>query len=598
VTGRRQTHSNDPVGSSGPLRSLIPGALALLAALPLAFLILRITARFAHRPEMAVTIVGALILLLLPLPAVAAAVASRGTATPARVALLVLLSATVLVTAIDLHWLWAQVVFPADILIWSESDFVNDILKLRIGYPLYTAQVNNESFTYPPGAQALTLGISTVLGRGESLLAYRAIQVAFTLVAAIIATLCCRRILMMSGGYRLVRDSTLWNAIWLPSLVLLATNGLTNPFVANLHNDALAQLLTVAAFWVLLEYAATRDRRLLVVMAIIPGVGFLVKQSMAIWALLYCLYLLVWDRPGSLRRVAVVSVAGLGGVALAVGAGYFLWGEAFFYWIFTVLGRHAVLPIRSVQHVLAAWAFFAAGLLAALALLRGPALRSLIGPWVIWLLLMSAEAYTSGIAWMLNHMGPGSLIAGTWLLAALAKVWSDAIAVPVTSASRVELWLRPALAAAAAVLALSGLHTVRIPTVPIPDDAERYVQQIEREFASADARGVLLDVGSWVYAKDDIVMKDRAPSIGERGFSETGDFSGILRRIQQRRYAKILVRSFHSDDFWYDHAMWAKPSGIRRALGEHYREVGTIPAVRGDSRYLFREISILIPLTR
>lgn len=597
MTGTGQNHSNDPPGAPGPLRSLLPGALALLAALPLAFLIGRITALVPDQPEKAVTIVGVLLLLLIPVPAVAYAVASRGTVKPARVALLVLLSVTVLVTAIDLHWLSAQVMFPADILIWSESDFVNDILKLRIGYPLYSAQANNESFTYPPGAQALTLGISTVLGRG-SLAVYRAIQVGFTLAAAIIAMLCCRRILMMSGGYRGLRDSTLWNAIWLPSLFLLATNGLTNSFVANLHNDALAQLLTVAAFWVLLEYAATRDRRLLVAMAIIPGVGFLVKQSIAIWALLYCLYLLVWDRPRSLRRAAVVFVAGLGGVALAVGAGYFLWGEAFFYWIFTVLGRHSVLPIRSVQHVLAAWAFFAAGLLGALALLRGPALRALIGPWMIWLLLMSAEAYTSGIAWMLNHMGPGSLIAGTWLLAAVAKIWSDAIAVPVASASRVELWLRPALAAAVAVLALSGLHTVRIPTIPIPLDAERYVRQIEREFASADPRGVLLDVGTWVYAKDSIVMKDRAPSIGERGFSETGDFSGILRRIQQRRYAKILVRSFHSDDFWYDHAMWAKPSGIRRALGEHYREVGTIPPVRGDSRYLFREISILIPHTR
>ncbi len=46
--------------------------------------------------------------------------------------------------------------------------------------------------------------------------------------------------------------------------------------------------------------------------------------------------------------------------------------------------------------------------------------------------------------------------------------------------------------------------------------------------ASNDTR-VLLDAGTWAYFKDGVVMKDRAPSIGERGHSQTGDFSGICR---------------------------------------------------------------------
>ena len=95
-------------------------------------------------------------------------------------------------------------------------------------------------------------------------------------------------------------------------------------------------------------------------------------------------------------------------------------------------------------------------------------------------------------------------------------------------------------------------------------------------------------------------MKDRAASFGDRGYGGVGDFSGMIRRLGERRYAKILVRNYHSPDFWYDHYSWPTPSGVRQALAANYHEVGTIPAVReGDPtkrpRYLFSEISILVP---
>ena len=57
------------------------------------------------------------------------------------------------------------IALPADIVIWSESDYVNDILKFRLGYPIFTAQVNNESFTYVPGSQILTYFFARTAGR-------------------------------------------------------------------------------------------------------------------------------------------------------------------------------------------------------------------------------------------------------------------------------------------------------------------------------------------------------------------------------------------------------------------------------------------------
>jgi hypothetical protein len=151
---------------------------------------------------------------------------------------------------------------------------------------------------------------------------------------------------------------------------------------------------------------------------------------------------------------------------------------------------------------------------------------------------------------------------------------------------------------AIAGLLASGLAVVRIPIPPYTPDAGRYVREIEREFAGLPADSVLLDAGSWMYMRDGVVMKDRATSIGERGYSQTGDFSGILGRIEGRRYAKILVRNWGDGDFWYDHEIWERPSGIRAALEANYREARTIAAADMEGRkagYLFNTITVLVP---
>jgi hypothetical protein len=98
-------------------------------------------------------------------------------------------------------------------------------------------------------------------------------------------------------------------------------------------------------------------------------------------------------------------------------------------------------------------------------------------------------------------------------------------------------------------------------------------------------------------------MGDRAASIGERGFTETGDFSGILSRIGAKRYSKILVRGLHDQDFVYDYYLWPKSSGIRKALLDNYRETGTIRAAEAPvtsknavhDPYYFGPIAILEP---
>jgi len=578
---------------------LAPGVLVLMSAVPVALMIHLVNKAIPGGGEKAVLFVGVMLVSLLVVPPAAYLLMRRWAAEPARLGLIVLAALCVALTANYLYWISFQVFFPADILIWSESDFVNDILKFRVGYPLYTDQANNESFTYVPGSQLLTYALAWLFGAATSIPAYRMIQVGYSFLAALVAVCCCRELVSLSLPSQPKRDWRLWGVIWLPTFFLLATNSLTNEFAFNLHNDALAQLVSVFAYWLLLKYISTGDRRLLALMAIVPAIGFLIKQNSVIWAMFYCLHLAFFDRPRSLKRLAGFALVAFGLISLVVGICYLLWSEHFFYWVFLVLGKHGVSPLRSFKHVLDVWPYFAVGILGGVVLLRGRKFGLLLSPWLIWLGLLLFQAYTSGIAWMLNHMGPGCLIAGIWFMPALVKLWPLNHRVFDRNVPA-QSWLRAGAGVALIALLFSGFGVFRIPMRPFSHDAYRYVSEIENEFAGQKASDILLDMGSWVYLKDGVVMKDRAPSIGERGYSQTGNFTGLIQRFRQKRYAKILVRNLHSQDFWYDHWLWGKSSGIKQALLENYHETGRIQAVSGyppDKAlpYGFCEISILSP---
>lgn len=576
---------------------LVPGVLAMLSAVGIAFFIHVVNQAWPDQPEKAVQVIGGSFAILLMLPPVIYLFVRRRLANPGLLGLILLATVSALLVSVYLYWVSFHVLFPADILTWSEGDFVNDIVKLRVGYPLYTDQANNESFTYVPGSRLLTYLLAWLVGGATSIPLYRAIQVGYTLMASVIAVFCCRQLLELVLPARRFRSERLWGAIWLPTFVLLATNSLTNPFVHNLHDDALAQLISITAYYLLLRYISIQDRRVLVFMALVPGVGFFVKQSLAIWALLYCGHLALFDRPCSLRRLVAFALIAFGGIGAVAAGCYLLWGDHFIYWTVTVLGSHGVSPLRSFQHMLDAWAYWAVGLLGGLVLLRGKSFHLLLSPWLIWLALFLSETYTSGIAWMRNHMGPGSLIAGIWFVSALVKLWSPPAVVALATA-RPQVWLRVGVTVATVGLLLSGLGVVRIPMRPFSSDAHRYVKEIENQFKGQPAVNVLLDAGTWIYLKESVVMKDRAPSIGERGYSRTGDFSGIIQRLQQTRYAKILVRNLHAPDFWYDHFLWRTSSNIRKTLLENYDEIGKILAVQSGHHkkpYLFGDISILVP---
>src|SRR5439155_7761377 len=166
---------------------------------------------------------------------------------------------------------------------------------------------------------------------------YRLIQLGFTLAAVCVSMWCARRLLVLSGDAR-ASEHPLWTAAWIPLLLLVASNSITNPFVQDLHNDALTQLMTVVAYGALLAYAETRRPAWLAVMAVVPAAGFAVKQSLAIWLVFYGAYLAVFDRPRSIGRIAAFVMTSASALAAVIGISYLVWGDPFIYWVFTVLG--------------------------------------------------------------------------------------------------------------------------------------------------------------------------------------------------------------------------------------------------------------------
>jgi hypothetical protein len=578
---------------------LMPCIALFCLTIPLAYLMNYLSNIHDYHPERSVFVISQIFLVIMVLPIVCYMLYKRRTAIPADLGLIVIATVATLLVSVYLYWVSFYIYFPADILLWSESDFVNDILKLRIGYPLYSMQQNNESFVYTPGSQMLTYLIASLLGKGTSIPAWRVIQLGYILLSSIIAVLCCCTVIEMSMPKQLFQRRRLWYMVWLPIFFLISSNSITNDYVHFLHNDALALLISVVAYWLLLKYVSTHDKSLLIAMFVIPAVGFFVKQSLAIWAPIYCAYLILFDRPRSISRIFIFAAASSIAITGVVACSYLIWGDHFIYWIFKAMGHDPISPIRSFQHIMDAWAYFAAGMLGGLMIIRGKSFNLLVGVWLVWLFLITLEGSTSGIGWMKNHMGPGSLIAGIWFLAGLVRLWQSLLTEEVAG-SQLQIWLRAGILVTSICLLFGGLGFIRVPVKHLSDDAYRYIKEIENEFEGHATSDILLDAGTWIYLKEGVLMKDRSIPFGNRGYNGTGDFSGMIRRLKEKRYAKILVRDLESPIFQYDHWLWPQSSGIKKTLLENYYVDRKIRKVEEKKHqqvpyFFFDEISILLP---
>lgn len=505
--------------------------------------------------------------------------------------------------AIYVTWVQSLVQYPADILTWSEGPFVQDIVRLRAGLPLYSDPEALESFFYTPLTQVVTWLAAGAVGHPLSIPLFRTIQLLWIALASGVVVLIVAELRLLAAPMQPAifpeRHPRLGAAFIAAMAFLVGTNPLTSSFAHNLHNDSLAVLVCTAAFWLMLRYARSRRSTELVLLACVPAVGFLVKQNLAIWAPLLTIAIALLGGPRWLRRSASFGVASFGLLGAVVAGGALLWGDPWWYWIFTALRNHGTSPLRAVQHAMEAWCYLALGLAGGMMLIRTAAHRSLMVAWLVWLALFLTEALTSGIAWMLNHMAPGSMIAGAWALAAIVSAWDRVTSAPGEGALSRALRLgRTAGWGVAMLLLIAALTQVRMPVDGLPPDAERYRLAVEDEVQAALGadRPVLLDHGAWLFAPAGISVGDRAATVGELGVSGSSRFTGLLARIHAHHYGTILVRDYDLPTFNYDYRDWPRSSGIREALQQEYRVVRVIPGVMGGTTNpFFGPITVLIP---
>src|SRR3990167_163608 len=512
------------------------------------------------------------------------------------------------------------VFLPADILMWAETNFVGDIIKLRTGAPIYTPPEDNNSTIYTPAAQLLTYAISWIIGKETSIVTWRVIQLCYVSCAALIATICSNIIRKLAYPDQRFPFPKTWFAFTFFIMFLAATSPQTNRFVHCLHADALSLLVSMLCFLTMLLYLKSPNWKYIILMTVCTGLGYFTKQFLINWSAVMLVFLLLHNYRDIKRLALFITTAAIF-VAITIGICYLLWGNAFIFWTFEVMGGDRkkivfstqgfhISLLRSLDHTVQAWMEIIIGVIGGILILLKRNFQKLGPLWVGWIALISTEALSSGAGWgVLYHFGPGIVIGTIWMLSALPGLWPT----PKTSTNSefplLNYWAHCALMVAVLLTIFTALHVV--PTLDKnearywgrrpPPDVYRYISDIEREFEGLPADKVLLDIGNWIYLRHSVLAKDRAVSLADQPCGGVyKNFDVMVSRIRNKTYEKILVRDFHSPFFLYDWTGWEKPSGVRKALLECYTEVRIIPAVEGDTQMLQQvrhtgPVSVLIP---
>lgn len=486
---------------------------------------------------------------------------------------------------------------PADILSFAESNYVADIIRFSRGEGLFSRPGDNNSYPYSPGSQLVTYAVARALGRGDSVPWLRYVQFSYVVAAAAAATAATDCLARKFAPPSRLAPRPLWWSLWLPALFLLCTEPRFNLYTHSLHNDGLALLVSMLAAWMLAGYALRPQGWLLGWMVVLPAAGFMVKQNQLLWGGVFVLYFLV---SGQLRwRSIALLAAGMGLVLLAtIAICERAWGEPYWYWVIEALGGKQISLARSLRHLLMCGLYANLGLAAGWALVLRPGTdRVAVALWLTWLLPFGLAAFTSGLGYQTNHLGPGVVLAGGWALAALAVHWPQLA----PGGSLGLYYARTSILSGGIVLALGGMGFLREPVNPVPADVGRYIEAIEGEFSGLPPEQVLLDAGSWVYVPGRIVMKDRSPSVSVHGGDNQPEVShqylaDTIARLRAKTYRRVLAREIDTQRSWYDFNN--RGTGVKQALLENYHEVRRIPGVEVDAwwpKHLLTEVVVLEP---
>ncbi len=389
---------------------------------------------------------------------------------PGYFALTFCLVLAIILVAYYLYLIGPYVLFPADILMWGETDFVGNIIKIRNGTPIYTPPEHSNSLIYTPGVSLLTYLISWFFGNTTSIATLRIIQLGYVTFAAIVASSCLKMLYKISFPDHVIKFPKTWYVLSFLIFFLTATSPRVNTFSHCLHLDALAILISMFCFWTMLRYLKSPGWGSLFLMAVCPALGYLIKQFLISWSALMFIFLLLL-RPRDIKRLMKFTLLTIVFITVAMGSCYLLWGGNFIFWTFEVMAGRAkitVMPsfdrvslVRCLDHVVSAWMELLIGFIGGCWILQKNNIQRLGPLFVAWIMLIASEAFSSGAGWgVLYHFGPGVLIGVVWLFVALIRFWPYAKEPLECSFPIYSYWTRPIVAVIGIVSLFVALHVV------------------------------------------------------------------------------------------------------------------------------------------
>ncbi len=365
---------------------------------------------------------------------------------------------------------------PGDVLSSAESAYVDDILKVRAGGTPFAHPGDPDADGQGPGGPILTYLIASIVGRADSIPAYRVIQFGYVVLASLLAVGVCDLLARLMLTAETYQGRWLWLAVWWPILLFLCVEPAFNRYTYTLHADGLALLVSVGGFWLMARHAFRPRGWQLVLMAVLPAAGFFVKQHMLVWAGLFLVYLMIEGR-ASWRHRLICLFTTLALTLMLIGVGRLVWGSSVFDWAFTAHGAKACPACRGVDAFLSAGIYFVMGaFVACVIVFRRPA-RGPIALWLLWLAILGLGAFMYGTGSQVGDLGPGVVLAGCWFLVSLAGIWPRRASDQPAGAAAAQQ-----LTAAAGVLMLFGsLGLFAAPTDPVPADLGRCITEPKRE---------------------------------------------------------------------------------------------------------------------
>ena len=444
-----------------------------------------------------------------------------------------------------------RVVFPWDRLVWQETCFQVNLMKLNSHLPVQTAPQDCNSIIYSPGDEYLTYLILRPFGLALDLRWYRVVNTLFCLLAAALGALTVGRFL---GAAAPVARKPFFLAATGGILWLL----LSQNFESDMpHADNLHALHAALVFF--LSYAAVETRRFRfgVLAMVVAGVGVFTKQTEGASWLGPGLAFLILNPWGWRRALALLAV---GSTVFAISL-YLLWLPQYGkFYTFTLLAHDHLEFFRTGKLALFLFSDWRAALLT----------LAVIGGASLWTWGAAARRYL--ICWSLTGCftaAPGLVsylkVLAIWNNLILLEFWLMLLAWPVIAvllsqwdddqprfapfqmgASRLWRSLSPALICLFALL-LVLLHPAK--AIPRPVDYA-FCQAVDAEVQAEIRAGhrILVSLGAGFYVRAGVTTPplDQALSAVELSVAGRGDLLSEFRsRLTHHYYDKIFLMGGH-----------------------------------------------------